>query len=43
MSLTLFGENLTDEQDTTSFTNSIVDFGTVASPRLYGLTLQVNY
>jgi iron complex outermembrane receptor protein len=41
--ITLFGENLTENQEVSSFTNSLVDFGTVAPPRTYGLELQVRY
>ncbi len=43
MAITVFGENLTDEQDVPSFTNSIVDFATVSPPRVVGVTLKVNY
>ncbi|MBI1251105.1 MAG: TonB-dependent receptor [Alphaproteobacteria bacterium] len=41
--VTLFGENLTENQEVSSFTNSIVDFGTVAAPRTWGVEVQVRY
>jgi iron complex outermembrane recepter protein len=41
--ITLFGENLTENQNVGSFTNSLVDFASVAVPRVYGLELEVNY
>lgn len=36
-----FGRNLTDEQEFVSFTNSVVDFGTIQQPRQLGVELQV--
>jgi iron complex outermembrane receptor protein len=41
--LTLFGKNLSDEQFFTSFTNSLVDFGTRSPPRTWGLELQARF
>jgi iron complex outermembrane receptor protein len=43
MRLTVFGENLTEEQDVGSYVNSIVDFGAVSAPRTYGVELQVRF
>ncbi len=40
-SVKLFGRNLTDEQEFSSFTNSIVDFSGLQQPRRIGLELQV--
>jgi iron complex outermembrane receptor protein len=41
--LTAFGKNLGDEQNFTSFTNSLVDFGVIQQPRTYGLELQARF
>jgi iron complex outermembrane receptor protein len=41
--ITLFGNNLTENQEVSSFTNSLVDFGTVATPRTYGIEAQVRF
>lgn len=41
--LTIFGKNLSDEQNFTSFTNSVVDFGAVQAPRTWGLELQARF
>ncbi len=38
--VTLFGKNLTENQEISSFTNSVVDFGTVAVPRTWGVELE---
>lgn len=37
--VTLFGENLTENQEISSYVNSIVDFGSVAIPRTWGVEL----
>jgi iron complex outermembrane receptor protein len=41
--LTLFGENLTENQEVSSYTNSVVDFGTVAAPRTVGVELEFRF
>ncbi|MFZ4122720.1 MAG: TonB-dependent receptor [Caulobacterales bacterium] len=41
--ITLFGENLTENQEVSSYTNSLVDFGTAAAPLTWGVELQVKY
>ncbi len=41
--LTLFGKNLSDNQKVSSFTNSLVDFGTVAPPRTWGVELEFKF
>jgi iron complex outermembrane receptor protein len=41
--LTVFGENLTNKQYFTGFTNSLVDFSTRSQPRMYGVELSVNF
>jgi hypothetical protein len=39
----LFGENLTENQEVSSYTNSVVDFGTVAAPRTVGVELEFRF
>ncbi len=41
--ITLFGKNLSNELDITSFTNSIVDFGALPQPRTWGVELSARF
>lgn len=41
--ITVFGENLNNEVQNSSFTNSVVDFGTVSPPRRYGVEFGLDF
>ncbi len=41
--VTLFGENITDEQNITSYTNSLVDFGALPAPATWGVSVRYRY